>query len=263
MAKELQWGCSLFAAFADDENHIFGRNFDWRFSPAILLFTDPDDGYASVSMVDYDYLGYTGNEELTELPVDEKLNLLQAPFLPFDGMNEQGLTIGMAAVPPGQPERDPTRETIGSLHIIRLMLDHAKNIPEAIELFSRYNVDMEGGPPVHYLLSDASGSSALLEYYQGELVVIPNEEPWQGATNFLRAAIIDDPEGQCWRFDMIEEFLDDNHGQLTVADALSLLEEVSQPNTQWSIVYDNGDLDLAVVMDRNYDDIYEYQLSLP
>ena len=31
----LQWGCSLFAAFADNDNLLFGRNFDWRFSPAI------------------------------------------------------------------------------------------------------------------------------------------------------------------------------------------------------------------------------------
>ncbi len=75
--------------------------------------------------------------------------------------------------------------------------------------------------------------------------------------------MIDNPKGHCWRFDTIEEFLDDKQGQLTVAGALSLLEEVSQPNSQWSIVYDNGDLDLAVVMDRNYDDIYEYQLAVP
>ncbi len=52
------WACSLFAAMGDPEDMLFGRNFDWDFSPALLLFTDPSDGYASVSMVDIAYLGY-------------------------------------------------------------------------------------------------------------------------------------------------------------------------------------------------------------
>lgn len=50
------WGCSLFAALGDGKDMFYGRNFDWRYGPALLLFTDPPDGYASVSMVDIDYL---------------------------------------------------------------------------------------------------------------------------------------------------------------------------------------------------------------
>jgi Flp pilus assembly protein TadD len=33
---------------------FYGRNFDWDFSPALLLFTNPPDGYASVSRGDLD-----------------------------------------------------------------------------------------------------------------------------------------------------------------------------------------------------------------
>ena len=67
----VNWGCSLFAALGDEENRLFGRNFDWRFSPALLLFTDPPDGYASVSMVDIEYLGFEGDrsKNLTDLPL--------------------------------------------------------------------------------------------------------------------------------------------------------------------------------------------------
>jgi hypothetical protein len=39
------WGCSLFAALGDEGNRLLGRNFDWNFSPALLLFTDPADGH--------------------------------------------------------------------------------------------------------------------------------------------------------------------------------------------------------------------------
>ena len=52
------WACSLFAALGDADNMLYGRNFDWRHSPALLLFADPPDGYASVSMVDIAYLGF-------------------------------------------------------------------------------------------------------------------------------------------------------------------------------------------------------------
>ncbi|MCG2767342.1 MAG: hypothetical protein L6435_03025, partial [Anaerolineae bacterium] len=95
------WACSLFAALGDADNMLYGRNFDWQFSPALLLFTDPPDGYASVSMVDIAYLGFEGARAgtLTDLPLAERLLLLDAPFWPFDGMNERGLVVGMAAVP--------------------------------------------------------------------------------------------------------------------------------------------------------------------
>jgi hypothetical protein len=53
------WACSLFAAFADPGSAVYGRNFDWTYSPAVLLFTHPPDGYASVSMVDIAYLGFS------------------------------------------------------------------------------------------------------------------------------------------------------------------------------------------------------------
>ena len=60
-ACQASWGCALFAALGDASKRLYGRNFDWRFSPAVLLFTDPPDGYASVSMVDIDYLGFEGD----------------------------------------------------------------------------------------------------------------------------------------------------------------------------------------------------------
>ncbi|UCF61526.1 MAG: hypothetical protein JSV37_02265, partial [Anaerolineaceae bacterium] len=65
------WACSLFAAFGDTENQLFGRNFDFEFSPALLLFTNPPDGYASVSMVDIAYLGFgeTNAGTILELPL--------------------------------------------------------------------------------------------------------------------------------------------------------------------------------------------------
>jgi hypothetical protein len=257
------WDCSLFAALGDDANMLYGRNFDWEYSPAILLFTDPPDGYASVSMVDIAYLGFSGEgaRKLVDLSLTERTALLDAPFLPFDGMNERGLAIGMAAVPPGDMRLDPQKETIDSLMIIRKMLDQASTVDEAVSILGNYNIDYGSGPPLHYLIADASGEAVLVEFYQGEMVVIPNENPWHLATNFLRASVGENTRNVCWRYDRLIENLSETGGRVSASEAMDFLREVSQENTQWSIVYGMSMGEVGVVMARQYDEISTFSLD--
>jgi len=257
------WACSLFAALGDADNVLYGRNFDWEFSPALLLFTDPPDGYASASMVDIAYLGFGGTKAgtLTDLPLAERRPLLRAPFLPFDGLNEQGLAVGMAAVPPGDMRPDPGKETIGSLMVMRKILDQARDVREALAILQGYNVDMGGGPPVHYLIADPSGRAVLVEFYQGELVVISNEQPWHLATNFLRSSAGESAEGECWRYDRLSRRLAEAQGQMATPDAIDLLAEVSQGSTEWSVVYGLSTGDINVVMGRQYEEVHTFHIA--
>src|SRR5512138_1620065 len=256
------WACSLFAVLLDDEHLLYGRNFDWQFSPALLLFTDPPDGYASVSMVDIEYLGFSSAEvsHLTDLPLEKLQALLQAPSIPFDGMNEHGLAIGMAAVPPGNMQLDSSKKTIGSLGVMRQILDHAQNVDDAVKILGEYNVDFDGGPPIHYLIADANGKSVLVEFYQGKMNVIPSDKPWHSATNFLRSSV-DDPRGQCWRYDKINARLNDTQGLIDSKSAMNLLSQVAQENTQWSVVYQMAHAEVSVAMDRDYTKTQTFRLS--
>jgi choloylglycine hydrolase len=265
ISNEFAWGCSLFAAFGDEDNMLYGRNFDWEYSPALLLFTNEPGAYASVSMVDIAYLGFGGAkaDTLLDLPLSELESLLDAPFLPFDGMNETGLVIGMAAVPPGNMQVDPERETIGSLRAIREMLDYAGSVDEALEVLRGFNIDMGGGPPLHYLIADDLGNSVLVEFYEGEMVLIPNEAPWHQATNFLRSAVGESTEGVCWRHDAISERLQETGGRVPVEDAFDLLENVSQVGTQWSVVYEMDRYQVHVVMGRQYDNVNTFKTHIP
>ena len=258
------WACSLFAAMGDGENRLFGRNFDWRFSPALLLFTDPPDGYASVAMVDIGYFGFDDQQvrALLHQPLGDLHPLLQAPHWPFDGLNEHGLAVGMAAVPQGHVPRDPDKPTIGSLGIIRQILDHARDVDEALAIFEAHNIDMEGGPDIHYLLADRSGRSLLVEFFQGELVVTPNEEPWHLATNFITASIPATSEAGCWRYDQIEGALSQEVGHLDPDGAMELLSQVAQNNTQWSVVYGLSTGDIQVSMGRQYESPHSFRLPL-
>ena len=257
------WGCSLFATLSDEKNRLFGRNFDWRFSPALLLFIEPGDGYASVSMVDMEYLGFEGDRSrnLIDLSLEERQPLLDAPFLPFDGMNEKGLAVGMAAVPAENMPFDPQKKTIDELRAIREILDHAGTVEEAIDILRSYNINM-GNVPLHYLIASASGDSALVEFYKGEMVVFRNESSWQIATNFLLASTNGHPQGQCWRYDRISQRLKELLGRISSQDAFRLLKDVSQDNTQWSIVYHmtSGDMDIVMGSD-SFETIHTFHLE--
>ena len=254
-ACQLPFGCSLFTTLGDSNNRLYGRNFDWEFSPALLLFTDPADGYASVSMVDIAYLDFSGDlaHNVTELPLIQRISLLKAPLLPFDGMNEQGLAVGMAAVPPGEMRSDRQKKTLDQLMVIREILDHASTVDEAINILGSYNIDM-GSVPLHYLIASATGNSALVEFYKGKMVVFRNESPWQVATNFLVASTGGQPQGQCPRYDRLTQQLTSTGGQLTIQEAFHLLNDVSQDITQWSVVYEMTSGDINIIMGRKYTD---------
>ena len=179
-ASQPAWACTGFAALNPSGEIVVGRNFDWLEHPAMLLFTDPADGYAAVSMVDLHYLGVQG-----EIDETERQNLLRAPYLPFDGMNDRGLAVTMMAVPEADSGFDPQRVTLSGLNLIRLLLDQAASVGEALELMGAYNIDFGGGPLLHYFVADSAGSSAVVEYVDGEMKAIQNQAGWQVATNFL------------------------------------------------------------------------------
>jgi hypothetical protein len=256
------WACSLFAALGDPSSLLYGRNFDWRPIPAVLLFADPPDGYASVSMVDITYLGYEGEraQGLDERPFEERRSLLWAPYIPIDGINERGLVIAMAAVSMGDELVDPDKDPIGSLHVMRKVLDHAADVDEALEILDRYSIHFEG-PPLHYLVADRSGRALLVEYYQGERLVHPNEQPWHLATNFVLASA-ETPQGHCWRYDILDERLTESQGRLTPEAAMESLVEVSNDNTQWSISYNLSTGQVQVAMGRGYDEVHTFKLGI-
>jgi hypothetical protein len=254
------WGCSLFAAMGGADK-FYGRNFDWEMSPALLLFNHPTDGYDSVSVVDIAYLVDDNADTLTDLPIEQRLALLEAPVLPFDGMNERGLTVGMAAVPADVVQPDPNKETIDSLMVIRKMLDQAGDVDEAVAILQSYNIDWGSGPPLHYLIADRSGRAVLAEFYQGELRLLPNDQPWHLATNFLRSSVDGSAAGQCSRYDRIDQVLSTAEGNLDSENAMSLLQDVSQPNTQWSIVYGMSTGSVTVAMGEKYDHVHTFDIG--
>ena len=178
-----------------------------------------------------------------------------------------GLAVGIMAISRSRFDGDPQKKvTIGSLHVIRLLLDHAGDVAEAIALMDDYNVDFGGGPPVHYLIADRSGNSAVIEFIDNEMRVLRNEGPWQVSTNFIISE--EHPEGaasSCWRYNKAYEALEQVGGHISPGEAMAVLKDVSQSGTyytMWSVVYGMSSGDVQVVVGQHYDDIHEFGLPM-
>ena len=256
-AEDQPFACSCFSASLPEGGRIFGRNFDWRRDPALVLFARPKGAYASVSMVDIAYLGYSASKT----PLDDPAALARAWRLPFDGMNEKGLGVGMMAVDHAEGSRGQGRPRIGELGLIRVLLDRAASVAEALSLMEGYDVELED-PPIHYFLADRSGDAAVVEYLGGRPRVFRSGKRWQLATNFLLAEVPEEGRGAaCWRYARAAARLEAAGGTLSAAEAMDLLGEVSQPSTRWSAVYDLGSGALELALGRDYGRTLRLSLS--
>lgn len=247
--KDDAWACSLF-----HRGHELGRNFDWQPNPAMVVRARPPGGYASLSLADISYVLDRSTPPDLASP-DDRRRLAHAVLIPFDGMNEKGLAVGMAAVPTAElPAKDPARKTVGSVRAIRLMLDRAANVDEAVALLRTYNIEFSAdGPQIHYLLADRSGKSVVVEYTAGKMHVIDDNV----LTNFTmagtsRARRLDDR-----RYRTLAENLG------TKADGLALLESVAQAHTRWSVVYDLDAGTARLVTGQKWGTVRTLTLSSP
>ncbi|MER7441164.1 carcinine hydrolase/isopenicillin-N N-acyltransferase family protein [Micromonospora avicenniae] len=224
------FGCSLFVAAGDRSRPLFARNFDWDPNPAMVLRTDPSQGYASISLVDLAYLGVG-----PDLTGDRRL--LNAPLLPFDGMNERGLAVGLAADDAARAEPVPGKPTVGSVRILRLVLDRAATVDEAVAVFTAHNLDFSGGPALHYLLADATGASAVIEFVDGQMRVERGQGSWQALTNVPVVGVAEQKRRADRRYDLIAQAMTDADGVVDAAAAFRVLAGVRQAHTRWSVTY--------------------------
>jgi len=247
--------CTSFAAVEAEGGAVFGRNFDWQHRASLLLFTDPPGGYASVSMVDLFYLGLEG---MQSVPWSERAVLLATPYAAIDGMNECGVAIAQNAVPSRNTPKDPNKPTLLNSQIIRLVLDHAKDVNEALTLIRQYNVEFVG-TPVHFHVADAAGDSAIVEYLDGGINIVRDDEPWQVSTNYLFS---EEVQPDCWRYNKASDMLGKAQGTLARDEPMGLLEKVKQNSTVWSIVYGLDTGHVRVAMGKDYDQVHRFQLEM-
>lgn len=244
-SADYAWACSVFTAQDPQGNRLFGRNFDWDASPILIVKTKPSKGYASISFVEMNILGVRNPDKAGFF---EKGKLLSAPYFPIDGINEEGFAIALLSVPTARPEIREDRITLHTQNLIRLVLDNARNVEEALALIEHYNFTYLPGPPVHFFLTDKTGKSAVLEFVNGKNVILSGQDV-QILTNFVLTQKQQDT-GHCIRYDTMKKVLSVSEGILTREESINLLFQVSQHNTQRSTLYDTSQGMISIYLDR-------------
>ena len=169
--KPGEFGCSTVCVKDKNGNVYFGRNFDWEKGRAMIVHTVPEDGYESLSTCCLDFLGF-GDDYRPDGSMQERIQTLAAIYVPVDGMNEKGLMIAdLMAGDKEETHQKTDKPDLTTTTAIRLLLDRAANVDEAIELLKQYDMNSSIGAAHHLSLADATGKSAVVEYVNGEMLV--------------------------------------------------------------------------------------------
>lgn len=257
-------GCTAFVTHNDADEIIFGRNFDFDYTPSLQVLTTPDDGYASISTVNLTFAGYSKDN----LPEGFNSFLaLAAPYLPFDGVNEKGVAMALLAVPQVQIDDDENKVTLNTTTAIRLVLDKAATVDEAVELLRNYNIYFSADVNCHYLIADAAGRSVIVEYWDGKLQTVEPEDDYQVASNFVAYNSLNIGEGftEFDRYDKVVQCIEANDGKLNEQQAIDLLKEIGiydrdTDKLQWSVVYNLTTLEGKVFAHRHTENIQSFML---
>lgn len=256
--------CSSFTV-SDNDEYYFCRNFDAvnNTVAALLIHTSPKDGYESVSLADVGSLGLS-----IGTPDDGKTDIslaALAPLLVVDGMNEKGLAVSAMVLDEDPACQDTGKPKIMTTVAMRLLLDRAADVDEAIELLSKYDMQSPNSPKdFHYMITDAKGNCKIVEYVNNEMKIIDQKY----STNFyISEEMFGKGHGQD-RYDILKDRLEGSMYSLSGEEAYSLLQDVSQHGNEesgsytiWSNMYNLTSLEVSVVVERNYDKKYTYKLG--
>lgn len=299
-------GCSAFAATdSSSGHHMMGRNYDFLHSvkvgqdekgddvyayvpiAAFVVHTAPAGGKKSISFVDGLNFGYTQGSytnDSTDLSM-----LVGLPYAALDGINEDGFAIGVLSLNEAPTmQSHPAKANINTTVAIRMLLDRASTVDEAIEMLQQYNMRMYNTDDLHnyhFFMADATGNYAIVEYtrdpknpaekYPTRMEVLNGNDTLRCVTNFYVSPTMagtNDGWGSThgWtRYLDMRTTLLNHHYALDSAAGMSLLSLVSQKRkdddptsfTQWSALYNLSEKSVRLALLREYGKVYNFKVE--
>ena len=280
-------GCSTIQLGNEKDGFIFGRNFDWNKCNALVLKTNPVNGYKSISTVNIDFIK-AGAGSFKALLSDSLINKIAA-YAPLDGMNEKGLCVSVNMIQNSErTNQNTSKPDITTTTAIRLLLDKAATTDEAVELLKKYDFHPSFGFCVHFAICDANGKAVAVEYIDNEISII--ETPI--LTNFYvtpgkKYGIGTNQSHK--RFEKLEQTLKRVQGDRTSvkSDKMSLsnnfierhselvsesfmakiMESVSKHNynefesTEWTVIFDQKNLTATYYHRENYKKSWKFEIN--
>jgi len=272
--KAPNYGCSAFLLpKKDGKSYLFGRNYDFKFDSSVMIVhNNPKNGYRSVC-----------HSALNNVMADDPFSspqafgaCLTAPFICIDGINEKGVGIAVLTLDSEPTMQKNNKPVLGTTLLIRLVLDKAASVEEAIELISKYDVYAISGRDYHFFICDTTGTNKVVEFdcHDENRKMVVSDSPY--VTNFYikyKDLVLPNQKNGIYghgreRYDKIENIFVENDmkGDNKVGwDALIAASQLPNPdnvtsNTQWSALYSINDLSYEFVLHRNWNDVYKFKI---
>ena len=237
-----EFGCSTICTRDEHGIVLFGRNYDWEECRAMIVHTVPDNGYESISTCCLDFLGF-GESYDPDGSMMDRMQTLAAIYVPLDGMNEKGLVVAdLMAGDKEQTHQQSEKADLTTTTAIRLLLDKAATVNEAVALLGQYDMNSSIGAAHHFSIADASGKSVVVEYVDGEMLVTETKVVTNHYLSDCEKHGVGSEQSHL-RFDTLSA----HTGPANDTGVRALLESVAQKHypqtegnyekTMWSIVY--------------------------
>ncbi len=289
-------GCSVFACPDKTTGHqLMGRNFDFNhldattkeriMIPVIAVHTAPAGGKKSVSFVDGQFVGYKSGF-YTDGKSDLSM-LMALPYLMLDGINEDGFAISVLKLD-GKPtcQQAEGKKTIFTTVAMRMLLDRAGTVKEAIEMLKQYNMSMDKDPKAsyHFFMADATGDYAIVEYTNPDLSLNPDKmevltgnDTLRCVTNFYVSPTMANTDHGfnksshgMERYKILRKNLLQYAYNLNATQGMDLLTQVAQgPEesflstgfTQWSEIYNLNKKKVTMSILREFGKTFEFGME--
>lgn len=173
--KSGNFACSALHVENQQGAQMLGRNFDWDDCKAMVIRCYPKNAYASIATSNLDFLGF--GEDYIPKGLINQYKATAAVYVPMDGINEKGVVIAdlMAGDKELTDQKDASKKNLTTTTAIRLVLNYAANVDEALNLLEQYNIHSDIGSAHHFIIADAAGKSVAVEWVENKMIVTPSD----------------------------------------------------------------------------------------
>ena len=263
-----KYACSGFISKTDGGKYLTGRSFGLGGTDKMAVYATPKNGYASLSMVSLDMLGLGAANGVDTLSMQGRITMLAAPYICMDGVNEKGVFAALMDLDPVEIHDDTERPELLVTLAVRLILDRAASVDEAIELLRQYDIHTGHGWVQHVFITDATGDAAVVEWTRPKDWSITHKSKMhvtrsKMCTNFCLCEADGNTDGLCERFDAMKNALE-GKSEITHEYAMDILESVYQyidpvTFTDWSVIYYQTDFTMDVATNKDFDKVYHLE----
>jgi penicillin V acylase-like amidase (Ntn superfamily) len=239
--------CTTFCIHTKD-HLVFGKNFDF------------DTGVGHVVVNKRGML-----KNAYALPGEKKLhwtskfgsvtfNQMGREF-PYGGINEKGLVIEIMWLSETKYPEGDDRSGVTELQWIQYQLDNFSSVEEVLKSNETLRISKKSQAPVHFMVVDAKGNKATIEYLNGSFVThtgdklpvcVLTNSTYSQSTKHLKIIMDKGEKGDgVFRTSSFDRFAEASflvkrfQGGNAIDYAFDVLGKTFQPNyTRWSIVYD-------------------------